>query len=240
MGHRAGVNTYAARTRRRARRARIALRRSGVDYFRGDGSDWLAFAGLLLMIPAIACGTPSTRLVRALRSRLPIVAGGLLLRPDGLYAAAAGALIVESASSARTPRAPPGSPPAPSSPSPPADSSASSSPSSAPVSACPGGAAAPCSSTCANASASRAPCPAPAGLAPRDGAPPGRRPVLLRHFVVAPAPTALEVVLTASRARDGAASRSLPCPAPAASSARSRHVRRPDHWAITAPTSRLT
>ncbi|MFE0647862.1 PP2C family protein-serine/threonine phosphatase [Streptomyces sp. NPDC059534] len=100
MGHRAGVNTYAARTRRRARRARIALRKSGVDYFRGDGSDWLAFAGLLLMIPAIACGTildPVWCAPSALV--LPIVAGGLLLRPAsllGLYATAAGALIVES------------------------------------------------------------------------------------------------------------------------------------------------
>ncbi|MBX9425200.1 MULTISPECIES: PP2C family protein-serine/threonine phosphatase [Streptomyces] len=100
MGHRAGVNTTAARLRRRARRARTALRRSGVDYFRGDGSDWLAFAGLFLMIPAIACGTlldPVWCAPAALV--LPIVAGGLLLRPAsllGLYAAAAGALIVES------------------------------------------------------------------------------------------------------------------------------------------------
>ncbi|AJF65199.1 PP2C family protein-serine/threonine phosphatase [Streptomyces vietnamensis] len=100
MGQRAGVNTYAARTRRRVRRARVALRRSAVDYFRGDGADWLAFAGLLLMIPAIACGTlfdPVWCAPAALV--LPIVAGGLLLRPASLlalYAAAAGALIVES------------------------------------------------------------------------------------------------------------------------------------------------
>ncbi|MEU5215948.1 PP2C family protein-serine/threonine phosphatase [Streptomyces sp. NPDC020807] len=100
MGHRAGVNTYAARTRRRVRRARIALRKSGVDYFRGDGSDWLAFAGLLLMIPAIACGTLYNPVWCAPAALvLPIVAGGLLLRPAsllGLYATAAGALIVES------------------------------------------------------------------------------------------------------------------------------------------------
>ncbi|MEU0402517.1 PP2C family protein-serine/threonine phosphatase [Streptomyces sp. NPDC006197] len=100
MGQRAGMNTYAARTRRRVRRARVALRRSAVDYFRGDGADWLAFAGLLLMIPAIAWGTlvdPVWCAPAALA--LPIVAGGLLLRPASLlalYAAAAGALIVES------------------------------------------------------------------------------------------------------------------------------------------------
>ena len=28
-----------------------ALRKSGVDYFRGDGSDWIALAGLLLDHP---------------------------------------------------------------------------------------------------------------------------------------------------------------------------------------------
>ncbi|MEV7670436.1 MULTISPECIES: PP2C family protein-serine/threonine phosphatase [unclassified Streptomyces] len=100
MGHRGGANAYAARTRRRVRRARVALRRSGVDYFRGDGADWIALAGLLLMVPAIALGTlvdPVWCAPTALA--LPIVAGGLLLRPAsllGLYAAAAGALIVES------------------------------------------------------------------------------------------------------------------------------------------------
>ncbi|MFE0705329.1 PP2C family protein-serine/threonine phosphatase [Streptomyces sp. NPDC058872] len=100
MGHRAGMNTYAARTRRRVRRARVSLRRSAVDYFRGDGADWLAFVGLLLVIPAIACGSlidPVWCSPAALA--LPIVAGGLLLRPASLlalYAAAAGALIVES------------------------------------------------------------------------------------------------------------------------------------------------
>ncbi|MFC9791569.1 PP2C family protein-serine/threonine phosphatase [Streptomyces sp. NPDC057695] len=100
MGQRAGVTTYAVRMRRRVRRARTALRRSGVDYFRGDGSDWLALAGLLLTIPAIACGTILNPVWCAPAALvLPIVAGGLLLRPAsllGLYAAAAGALIVES------------------------------------------------------------------------------------------------------------------------------------------------
>ncbi|MET9956145.1 PP2C family protein-serine/threonine phosphatase [Streptomyces sp. NPDC006339] len=100
MGRRGGVDSYAARMRRSAHRVRVALRRSGVDYFRGDGSDWVALAGLLLTVPAIAVGTivdPVWCAPAALV--LPIVAGGLLLRPAsllGLYAAAAGALIVES------------------------------------------------------------------------------------------------------------------------------------------------
>ncbi|KPI00376.1 serine phosphatase [Actinobacteria bacterium OV450] len=88
-----------ARSRMLSHRARTTLRKSAVDYFRGDASDWLAFAGLLLTVPAIACGTlmlpvwfsPSALV-------LPIVAGGLLLRPASLlalYAASAAALIVE-------------------------------------------------------------------------------------------------------------------------------------------------
>ncbi|MEU9231554.1 PP2C family protein-serine/threonine phosphatase [Streptomyces subrutilus] len=95
----ARVDTVMARMRMLSRRARTTLRKSAVDYFRGDASDWLAFAGLLLTIPAIACGTmmlpvwfsPSALV-------LPIVAGGLLLRPASLlalYAASAAALIVE-------------------------------------------------------------------------------------------------------------------------------------------------
>lgn len=95
----AHVETLLARTRMLWHRARTALRKSAVDYFRGDASDWLAFGGLLLTIPAIACGTlmlpvwfsPSALV-------LPIVAGGLLLRPASLlalYAASAAALIVE-------------------------------------------------------------------------------------------------------------------------------------------------
>jgi hypothetical protein len=99
-GRRAQAETFPARMKMRLHRARIGLRKSGVDYFRGDGSDWVAMVGLLLMVPVIACGTllnpvwcSPTALV------LPIVAGGLLLRPAsllGLYAAAAAALIVES------------------------------------------------------------------------------------------------------------------------------------------------
>ncbi|HEY9368528.1 PP2C family protein-serine/threonine phosphatase [Streptomyces sp.] len=100
MGSRAGVDSHAARLRRSAHRARIGLRKSGVDYFRGEGSDWVAFAGLLLVIPAITLGTLANPVWCAPAALvLPIVAGGLLLRPAsllGLYAAAAGALIVES------------------------------------------------------------------------------------------------------------------------------------------------
>ncbi|MFI5616663.1 PP2C family protein-serine/threonine phosphatase [Streptomyces sp. NPDC051567] len=95
----ARVETLMARMRMLSHRARTALRKSAVDYFRGDASDWLAFGGLLLTVPAIACGTlmlpvwfsPSALV-------LPIVAGGLLLRPASLlalYAASATALIVE-------------------------------------------------------------------------------------------------------------------------------------------------
>lgn len=82
-------------------RARIAVRRSAVDYFRGGASDWLALAGLLLTVPALAFLTvllPTWCAPEALV--LPIIAGGLLLRPASLlalYAAAALALIVESA-----------------------------------------------------------------------------------------------------------------------------------------------
>ncbi|MEU9864994.1 PP2C family protein-serine/threonine phosphatase [Streptomyces sp. NPDC047971] len=100
MGSRAGVASYSARMRRSAHRVRIALRKSGVDYFRGEGSDWVAFAGLLLTIPAITLGTLADPVWCAPAALvLPIVAGGLLLRPASLlalYAAAAGALIVES------------------------------------------------------------------------------------------------------------------------------------------------
>ncbi|GHB40101.1 membrane protein [Streptomyces cirratus] len=95
----ARVETLMARTRMLSHRARTGLRKSAVDYFRGDASDWLAFGGLLLTVPAIAFGTlmmpvwfSSSALV------LPIVAGGLLLRPASLlalYAASAVALIVE-------------------------------------------------------------------------------------------------------------------------------------------------
>ncbi|MFG2716797.1 PP2C family protein-serine/threonine phosphatase [Streptomyces sp. NPDC048416] len=94
------ADSFTARWRKALHRVRIAVRRSGVDYFRGDGSDWIALAALLLTVPAITCATllaPVWCTPSALV--LPIVAGGLLLRPAnllGLYAAAAAALIVES------------------------------------------------------------------------------------------------------------------------------------------------
>ncbi|MFD7032360.1 PP2C family protein-serine/threonine phosphatase [Streptomyces sp. NPDC059917] len=93
------METLTARLRKSSHRVRTALRKSAVDYFRGDASDWLAFGGLILTVPAITWGTlllpvwfsPSALV-------LPIVAGGLLLRPASLlalYAASATALIVE-------------------------------------------------------------------------------------------------------------------------------------------------
>lgn len=76
------------------------VRRAAVDYFRGDGSDWIALAGLLLTIPVIAATTMANSVWCSPSALvIPIVAGGLLLRPAsllGLYAAAATALIVES------------------------------------------------------------------------------------------------------------------------------------------------
>ncbi|MEU1074803.1 MULTISPECIES: PP2C family protein-serine/threonine phosphatase [unclassified Streptomyces] len=100
MARRAGAVSFSARWRKSAHRARIALRKSGVDYFRGDGSDWIALVGLLLTVPAIAGATLVSPVWCAPSAlTLPIVAGGVLLRPAsllGLYAAAALALIVES------------------------------------------------------------------------------------------------------------------------------------------------
>ncbi|MGW7416820.1 PP2C family protein-serine/threonine phosphatase [Streptomyces sp. NPDC054863] len=94
------VDSYTARWRKSVHRVRNGLRRSGVDYFRGDGSDWIALAALLLTVPAIAFGTVVTPVwIAPSMLVLPIVAGGLLLRPVsllGLYAAAATALIIES------------------------------------------------------------------------------------------------------------------------------------------------
>ncbi|GAB2730038.1 PP2C family protein-serine/threonine phosphatase [Kitasatospora kifunensis] len=89
-----------ARLRKRLYRARRTLRRTGVDYFRGDAADWLAFAVLLLLVPLlvafnvwIPAWVPPTALV------LPILVGALLLRPVSLvllYAAAALGLSTES------------------------------------------------------------------------------------------------------------------------------------------------
>ncbi|MBB5934909.1 PP2C family protein-serine/threonine phosphatase [Streptomyces zagrosensis] len=96
-----GVESPTARMRKALHRARTGVRKAGVDYFRGDGSDWLVLVTLLVSVPAIAAGTvaqPDWCDPAALV--LPIVAGGLLLRPAsllGLYAASAAALIVEAA-----------------------------------------------------------------------------------------------------------------------------------------------
>ena len=96
-----GAEPLTARVHRGMHRARIGVRKAGVDYFRGDGSDWLALAALLVAIPAIAAGTlwrPDWIAPTALV--LPVIAGGLLLRPANLlalYATSAGALIVEAA-----------------------------------------------------------------------------------------------------------------------------------------------
>jgi hypothetical protein len=85
--------------RKAVHRVRTAVRRSAVDYFRGDGSDWIAFAALLITVPALTYATVTEPLWFAPESLvLPVIAGGLLLRPASLlilYAAAAGALIVE-------------------------------------------------------------------------------------------------------------------------------------------------
>jgi hypothetical protein len=86
---------------RRLHRARLGVRRSAVDYFRGDASDWAGLAVIALSIPVLAWTTvampvwcPPSALA------LPILAGGLLLRPASLlllYAASAVALVAESA-----------------------------------------------------------------------------------------------------------------------------------------------
>ncbi|MGW4309756.1 PP2C family protein-serine/threonine phosphatase [Streptomyces californicus] len=99
MARTGGADDFWARWRKNVHRARNGLRRSGVDYFRGDGSDWIALAGLLLTVPAITFATVLSPVwIDPAALALPIVAGGLLLRPAsllGLYATAAGALILE-------------------------------------------------------------------------------------------------------------------------------------------------
>jgi Stage II sporulation protein E (SpoIIE) len=101
MARDVAIDGAGTRARRALYRARRRVRRSGVDYFRGDGSDWIAFAALLLMVPLLAVGTvlvpmwcPPAALV------LPVLLGGLLLRPASLvllYAGAGSALVIESA-----------------------------------------------------------------------------------------------------------------------------------------------
>jgi hypothetical protein len=101
MAERSAKEGFGLRWRRRWHRARLGVRRSAVDYFRGDAPDWTGLAVLLLTVPALAYATvwtpvwcPPGALV------LPIVTGGLLLRPASLlllYAASAAALVGESA-----------------------------------------------------------------------------------------------------------------------------------------------
>lgn len=96
----AAADPVTARLRKKLYRVRRTLRRTGVDYFRGDATDWLAFAVLLLLVPVLVtlnvwvpAWVPPTALV------LPILAGALLLRPGSLvllYAAAALGLSTES------------------------------------------------------------------------------------------------------------------------------------------------
>lgn len=98
--HAAGGNP-GFRWRGRLHRARVRVRRTAVDYFRGGASEWIGLTVLISAIPVLAAMTvtvpewcPSSALV------LPILAGGLLLRPPSLllvYAASAVALIAESA-----------------------------------------------------------------------------------------------------------------------------------------------
>lgn len=71
------------RWRRRLHRARLSVRKSAVDYFRGGASDWVGLGVLVAVIPILAYTTvctpvwcPPSALV------LPILAGGLLLRPQ--------------------------------------------------------------------------------------------------------------------------------------------------------------
>lgn len=52
-----GTDTLTARMHKGLHRARVGVRKAGVDYFRGDGSDRFALAVLLIAIPAIAAGT---------------------------------------------------------------------------------------------------------------------------------------------------------------------------------------
>ena len=50
---RAKADTLPARWKVQWHRVRVGVRRSAVDYFRGDGSDWIALIGLLLTVPVL-------------------------------------------------------------------------------------------------------------------------------------------------------------------------------------------
>ncbi|MFE3095147.1 PP2C family protein-serine/threonine phosphatase [Streptomyces sp. NPDC059248] len=100
MAQRYAADSMRARMRKAVHRVRVSLRKSAVDYFRGDGSDTLALAGLLVTVPLLTWGTTlNSEWISPAALVLPIVAGALVLRPAsllGLYAACAGGLIVES------------------------------------------------------------------------------------------------------------------------------------------------
>ena len=79
---RTAAETFTARWKMQWHRARVGVRRAAVDYFRGDGSDWIALAGLFLTIPLIAALTLANSVWFSPAALvLPIVAGGLVLRP---------------------------------------------------------------------------------------------------------------------------------------------------------------
>ncbi|MFD7512209.1 PP2C family protein-serine/threonine phosphatase [Streptomyces sp. NPDC059853] len=98
-------NAPPANPRHRAHKAlhrlRTSVRRAAVDSFRGGGSDSAALTVLLCSVPLLAAGTLiSSEWCPPEALALPLVAGGLLLRPAsllGLYGVAATALVAETA-----------------------------------------------------------------------------------------------------------------------------------------------
>ncbi|GGO80937.1 PP2C family protein-serine/threonine phosphatase [Wenjunlia tyrosinilytica] len=101
MAGEAAAESPRTRARRALYRVRRTLRRSAVDYFRGDGSDWIAFAALLLLVPLLTlCTVASPMWCPPSALVVPVLLGGLLLRPSSLvllYAGATAALVVDSA-----------------------------------------------------------------------------------------------------------------------------------------------
>lgn len=93
--------TRLRRIHKASHRVRTLTRRAALDYFRGHGSDWSILTILLLSVPALAWATLAQPLLAAPEALvLPLIAGGLLLRPLSMmvvYAACAAALIVEAA-----------------------------------------------------------------------------------------------------------------------------------------------
>jgi len=86
--------------RRALYRLHRRLRRTAVDYFRGDASDWIAFGALIVTVPALALLSTAVSSVWVPPGALllPMLVGALTLRPGSLvilYAAAAVALAAE-------------------------------------------------------------------------------------------------------------------------------------------------